>query len=92
MNNTNCKKVSLNELETLRDELRLQAHLFKEDTKTKWLALESDWKKLKESAPTVKAAVRGAGIDVIAAGDQLKESLYNRYLNLRSSLPERLEQ
>lgn len=87
MGNTKNKRVSVNELQTMRDELQLQAHLFKEDTKMKWEALESEWKKLKASTPSIKAAAESAGKDVLAAGDLLKESLYNGYLKIRSSLP-----
>jgi hypothetical protein len=87
MSNANNKRVSFEELETLRDEVNLQAHLFKEDAKAKWASLEKEWKTLKSSTPTIKAAAVNAGNDVLAAGDLLKESLYSGYLKIRSSLP-----
>ena len=81
-------RVSIDELATLRDELVLQAHLFKSEVSAQWERLENDWKKLKEAKPTIQAATKSAGEDVGAAADLLIGSLHDAYLKIRSSLPE----
>jgi hypothetical protein len=86
MENVKNKKITIDELETLRDELRLQMHLFKKETETQWQELEHQWKDLKASSPTIHATAAEAAGDVYAAGGLLKETLYNGYLKIRHSL------
>lgn len=42
-------EVDFSSLERLRDEVKVQAHLFKADMKDQWKKVESDWKNCRPS-------------------------------------------
>lgn len=87
----NSKSVFKQELETLeqvRDELRVQAHLFKADTKKKMVELEKDFQKLKRELRTssVKRATKESAAEVSEATRRLAKAVRNGMHEIRESL------
>jgi hypothetical protein len=89
MNNT-IKDSTLNkligELEQNRDELKLKAHLFKEETKDEWLALEKKWHHFKGSARHLGYQAKVASGDISAATQLLGEEIKTGYKRIIKSL------
>lgn len=76
----------LNELQQNRDELKLQAHLFKADTKDEWDALEKKWHHFKGSARHLGYEAKASSKDVLAATQLLGEELKASYKRIFKSL------
>ena len=76
----------LEKLEQMRDELRLQAHLFKAEMKDEWEDLEARISKIKQNLrPVQKAAEETLG-DVGEATGLLIDSVFDGFKRLRNSL------
>jgi hypothetical protein len=78
----------LQSLRQLRDELKLQAHLFKGDLAEEWKNLEREMKVVlhTQSAP-IKEAARKSAKDVKAASTQLVRALKKSCQRIKQSLP-----
>lgn len=79
-------KNDLQMLKLLRDEIRLQAHLLKADTKDQWGQLEEQWHKLQAHVDRAEVAVADARKEVDAAGAQLVDSLKKGYTQVKQAL------
>lgn len=73
-------------LEMLRDELRLQAHLFRTDAHTRWQDLENRWNELKEHLKRAQVAAAGAQPEIQASARSLMEALKTGYADFRNAL------
>lgn len=76
----------LNALRLLRDELALQAHLFKADMKDRWRDLEAQMDVLKEHVERAKVAAGDSGKQAEAALQKLISSLRTGYNDIKKAL------
>ena len=76
----------LEKLEQMRDELRLQAHLFKADMKDEWANLEEKFGKIKRNLRPVQKAAEETLEDVGEATGLLIDSVFDGFKRLRDSL------
>ncbi len=76
----------LEKLEQLRDELRLQAHLFKADMKKEYESLEKQYQKVKRDANPVRRAVKETADEVSEATRLLFDTVLDGMKRLRKSL------
>lgn len=76
----------LEKLEQMRDELRLQAHLFKADMKDEWEGLEDKIGKIKQNLRPVQKAAEETLDDVGEATGLLIDSVFDGFKRLRNSL------
>ena len=72
-------------LEQMRDELALQAHLFKADMKNKSELLEAKWDELKEHLGRAKVAAGDAGHNIDASSKSLADSIMAGYIEIRNA-------
>lgn len=73
-------------LKLLRDELALQAHLFKAEARDRWQQLEPQWQALCSRVDEAKsAAVKSEG-EAEASLSLLVDSLKTGYANIRNAL------
>jgi hypothetical protein len=70
----------------LHDELKLQAHLFKADAKTRWNELEDKWSDLQEHIGRAKVAGQDAGAEAETAIRSLVDTLRAGYTSVRNAL------
>ncbi len=73
-------------LEQMRDELRLQAHLFKADMKDEWGNLEEKLSKIKGNLRPVQKAAEDTLEDIGEATGLLIDSVFDGFKRLRDSL------
>lgn len=76
----------LEKLEQMRDELRLQAHLFKADMKDEWAGLEKKVENIRRELRPVQKAAGEAIEDVGEATGLLIDSVFDGFKRLRDSL------
>lgn len=76
----------LQNLSKLRDELRLQSHLFKAEARDLWHEAESRWHHLEEEAQTLAQAVDRSSAELSTAASLLVGALRETYQNLRNAL------
>ncbi len=76
----------MEKLEQMRDELRLQAHLFKADMKDEWEGLEDKIGKIKQNLRPVQKAAGETLEDVGEATGLLIDSVFDGFKRLRDSL------
>ena len=76
----------LAKLRQQRDELKLQAHLFKAETRDEWEKVEDQWQNLQSRAKQVGAAGGEAGEDIGKALKSLGEEMMEGYRKIRKSL------
>lgn len=76
----------LEDLERLRDEIQVQAHLFKKETQAEWDALEEKWKELNRSLNPVKSAAGESLEDIGAASKLLLDTVKEGYKKIKKSL------
>lgn len=74
------------DLSRLRDELRLQSHLFKAEARDLWREAESRWHHLEEEAQTLAQAVDRSSAELSTAATLLGGALKDTYQNLRNAL------
>ena len=74
-------------LEQFRDELKLQAHLFKADVKDEWNRVERDMRKLKNQLAPVRRAAKKSAADLGTAARLLFRTVKDGYERIRQSLP-----
>lgn len=86
-NSENKLKLSdLTNIELVRDELQLQAHLFKEDVKADWERVEKEWHKLNSEAEHIKAAAKDSMKEVSAATTLLFQTVHDGYIKIKHSI------
>ena len=76
----------MEKLEQMRDELRLQAHLFKADMKDEWENLEEKFGKIKRNLRPVQKAAEETLEDIGEATGLLIDSVFDGFKRLRDSL------
>jgi hypothetical protein len=76
----------LEKLEQLRDELRVQAHLFKADMKKEYEDLEKKFQKLRTSTNPVRRAAKESADEVTEATRLLFDTVLDGMKRLRKSL------
>ncbi len=76
----------LEKLEQMRDELRVQAHLFKAEMKDEWADLEDKIGKIKGNLRPVQKAAEETLEDVGEATGLLIDSVFDGFKRLRNSL------
>ena len=79
-------KDELEKLEQMRDELRLQAHLFKADMKDEWADLDKKFDKIKQELRPVRKAAEETLDEVGEATGLLIDSVFDGFRRLRDSL------
>ncbi len=82
-------KHSIYELEKLaqmRDELRVQAHLFKADLKDEWHALEEKWNELNRKVKPMRDATDKTVDDLGTAAELMVDGLRDGYKRMRDAL------
>ena len=82
------KKVKqiMKDLKEARDELRVQAHLFKADAKDQWVEVEKKWDALGKSMNQVGRKISEADENISAAAELLGEEIKAGYKNIKKSL------
>ena len=80
------KLPDMEDLERLRDEIQVQAHLFKKETQDEWDVLEEKWKELNRSLHPVKTAADASLENIEAASKLLLETVKEGYERIKKSL------
>ena len=71
--NKQCKgEVALKDLEALRDELKVQAHLFSSELKKQWEHVEKDWQTLRSETERLRPAAAKIEESLLRIRDELK--------------------
>lgn len=86
MENNNFKLTDIKSLEQLRDELKVQAHLFKAEAKDHWEKLEKDWHRFVGEFTPAKRAVAETSDEVRSAANLLLGSLRDGYEKIKLSM------
>lgn len=73
-------------IEFARDELKLQAHLFKAEAQQRWAELEAKWQVLSERLSRSKDVAAKAADEIDAELQLLSETLKSGYGKLKSAL------
>ena len=73
-------------LRTVRDEIKLQIHLGQSEAKERWAKLEKQWEHLEGRAHVVAEASRDSLDDIEAAAKQLAEEIRDGYRSLKKLL------
>jgi hypothetical protein len=76
----------LEKLRMIRDEIRLQAHLFSAELKQEWKRLEQNWTLIKNDSATVKPVLTKAIMDAGKAAEPLIRELQATYDRIRADL------
>ncbi|MEO5970848.1 MAG: hypothetical protein ABIQ95_13050 [Bdellovibrionia bacterium] len=80
------KLSDLTNLELIRGELQLQAHLFKEDVKADWEKVEKEWNHLNSEVQHVKATAKDSMKEVSAATSLLFQAVHDGYVKIKDSI------
>lgn len=76
----------LDNIAGLRDELRLQSHLFKAELKDRWREAEQRWDEVQEEVRAIRAAVGHSRAELGAAASLTAAALRESYEDLRRAL------
>jgi hypothetical protein len=76
----------LGEIEQERDEMKLQAHLFKADAKDEWDKIEKKWHQLKSNSQHVGLETKQVSKDLYAATQLLGDEIKAGYKRIIRSL------
>lgn len=76
----------IDSLAGLREELRLQAHLFKADMKDRWHEAEARWADIQGDIDALRASVEFSRAELNAAASLTAETLRETYQDLRDAL------
>lgn len=79
-------KDEMEKLEQMRDELRLQAHLFKADVKDDWEDLQKKFDGLKKDTRPIQHAAEKTLDEVGEATSMLIDSVFDGFKRVRDSL------
>lgn len=86
---TTASPLTLRDLESLgyvRDELRLQAHLFKAELNDRWLDAEAKWQHLQHQARAVANTLQHSSEEVGTAARLMRDTVRETYVDLRLAL------
>ncbi len=86
MKSVNKFEEKISELRTLRDELKIKAHLFKMDTQTEWEDLEKKWAKISAEMKPTQSAAKEALAEVGTASELLISEIAKGYYRIRDSI------
>ena len=73
-------------LEQLRDELKVQAHLFKADARDQWENLEKDFSKLRAETAPVREAASQSAEEIKEASKLLFDTVKEGYERIKRSM------
>lgn len=76
----------LDTLAALRDELRVQAHLFKAELRDRWQEAERRWQDVQNEARVVRAVLGNSRAELGAAASLTAAALQEAYEDLRCAL------
>ena len=76
----------IKELETTRDEIKLQAHLLKMETQDDWDAMEKKWGELSTTLKSVNSTGQEAASNIGAAAELLANEIKSGYEKIKSKL------
>ncbi len=76
----------VSELATQRDELRVQLHLFKAETKDEWHDVEEKWHHLNVKIGRASQSAKKSAGEIGAAADQLAEEIGSAYKRMKRAL------
>jgi len=76
----------IDNLQQLRDELAVQAHLFKAEAADSWKELDQRWQDLTAQMEPLRKAARESGEEIGEAGSLLAETLKQGFDNIRKAL------
>ncbi len=76
----------MDEVKTLRDELKVKSHLFKMETKDKWSDLEDQYKDVVAKVDRAKATAGNVGEDVIKANKFAFKKIKEGYNQIKNDL------
>jgi serine phosphatase RsbU (regulator of sigma subunit) len=76
----------IEELRRVRDELRVQMHLARQEAKERWEHLEKRWQSLEARLKVVREGSRESLGDIGEAGKALVEEIKHGYRHVRSLL------
>ncbi|MDH5184540.1 MAG: hypothetical protein OEX12_11690 [Gammaproteobacteria bacterium] len=79
-------KEILADLKQLRDELKLQLHLAKDEVREQWEPVEKKFQKFEGQAEHVGSAAKDASTDVVEAAKLLGEEVKKAFTKIRDSL------
>lgn len=82
----NDLKESIERLETLRDELRVQLHLAKAEARDEWNRLEASWLKVEDELKAIREEAKGPAREIGHATRQILDDLKRGYGRLRDQL------
>lgn len=74
-------------LHEVRDELRLQAHLFRAEVKDRWDDAEVQWHELQKKLEPLRDAASRSSLEVGLTARLLAETLRDAYRDLRKAMP-----
>lgn len=83
-------KSNMDKIKQLRDELRLQSHLFSMEAKDEWNELEDKWSKFSKDMEPTRVAMNESSADVGAATKLLMEEMEEGYYKIKKSLKEKM--
>lgn len=86
MTKQNEVKMDMERLAGLRDELKLQLHLFDAETRQRWVELEKDWQLILSEAERLKPAAARAILRASLATKPLLEKFENSLLRIREGV------
>lgn len=87
MTNAHSRSVfDVDSLAGLRDELRLQAHLFKAEMADRWNEAEARWHDIEDEVLAVRAAAGKSRAELGAAASLTAEVLRKTYRDLREAV------
>lgn len=86
MKNVNKFEEKISDLRTLRDELKIKAHLFKMDTQAEWQDLEEKWAKMGAELKPTQEAAKEALAGVGTASELLISEIAKGYNRIKDSI------
>lgn len=76
----------IDSLAGLREEIRLQAHLFSEDMKDRWHSAEAQWAELQRDMDVVGKSIDSSRAELSAGASLSAQSLRQAYQDLREAV------
>ncbi|MDB5971207.1 MAG: hypothetical protein JWQ90_3657 [Hydrocarboniphaga sp.] len=77
----------IDSIRELRDELMLQAHLFKAELKDRWDETETQWHQLQKKMVPLRDAAGKSGAELGSALTLLADTVRDAYQDLRNAMP-----
>ena len=87
MNKTTSLLKDIKSLGQLRDELKVQSHLFKVEMKKDWRKLEKDWKLIKRQIEPSKQNAKKSAREIKQSTRHLLAAIRSGYNKLKQTVP-----